>query len=45
MVSVPLPTVASPWSAIATSPAHAGAAALVPPTSNQPDWPLYATES
>ena len=34
-----LPTVASPWSVIATRPAHAGAAALVPPTSNQPDSP------
>jgi hypothetical protein len=39
VLSVPSPPVASPWSAMAIRPAQAGAAALVPPTWNQPDWP------
>ena len=45
VVSVLLLDAARPWSVMATRPAQAGAAALVPPTSNQPEDPLYGTES
>jgi hypothetical protein len=37
--SDPTPCAASAWSAIAMSPAHAGAPTLVPPTVNQPELP------